>query len=208
LIVALPRAPDGFASRSFEQARREPAFGERALRGLDDPVARELSAREQRERQRSDTHVGAHGQAEAQPHARANACAAERACIAAERHPRRDGDEGRGVALVELREDAPAQVASLGPHRQRARELVEGDGGRLRRQERHVLEQPVGQRAFDAAKQRLRGEPVERRRSLGPSGQRERSEALPKHGPPGPSIVRGQVQQSLEVVAAGHDRSG
>ena len=197
LVVALRGAAGGLARGPLEEAPGEAALRQRRRRGRADPVARQLAARSERERQRIDGHVRDRRERERQGDARPDAGARE-AARRSHGHARGDRHEGGRVALVELDEHAPAQRLALGPEGERACDLVERDRRGARREPGEVLEQAVGEGGPDALGERLGVDPVERPGAVD-GGEAERGDALPEHAATdAPVPDRVELEQALE----------
>ena len=91
----------------------------------------------------------------------------------------REHDEGLGVALVHAQEHLAAQLAPLGSHRDRGRELVHRRRGRRARQPVEVVDEVARERGAHRLEQEPRIDALERHRLLLERGARERGHALP-----------------------------
>src|SRR5262249_15635973 len=86
---------------------------------------------------------------------------------------------------------------------ERARDLVQRDRGRLRREPSEIVEEAVGDRDADALRDHLGAQAFERARPLDRRIDAERRDALPKQASPDLAIsMRMELEQPLEEVGA------
>ncbi len=181
---------DRLARAVGDDARREPAPGQRAGRRHLDPGLREHRLGEQRERELADR--AGRGQRRRQHDL--GASADRRLAIAAgagraralrrREQPRRaarerdqQADERVAVCVAQARQHPAPELAPLRTRRQRLRQLEQRDRGARRRHPVEVGEHPVGERDPGREQQLVGRQPLERRGlALG---------ELREHGEPG-----------------------
>ena len=176
MVVAVGGPARGLARGALEESRREAARRERARRGLGDPLARELAARRERERERPVGDAEADRQLGHERHARANPGAAEP--LAPPRAMRRAiATKVSASAARSAREDATTELALLGAERERRGELVERRPRGGGREPVEVVHEPRLERGPDPREERLRVQPLERPRPVLGRRPRERRHA-------------------------------
>ena len=210
LLVAAARALPAASPRSgaLEQAGGHPSLGQRSDGVGPQPGRAQLAARDQRQGQRIDPHVGGGGQRQRQRHPGPDAGPREGARRAAHRHAGGDGHERRRVPLVELLEDDAPQLAPLRAQGESPGDLVERHPGGGGGEPPQIVEEPVGQGHAHAARQGGLVAPFERR--LPGRGQGQRGDALPEDRAAIGLLVPIEREQAFEeeVGARAHRRWG
>ena len=161
----------------LQQPRRQPARRERPGRRLANPLAGEIAARGEGEREGTVRKAAADRQLGHERHPRADPLARQ-AAPSSERHSPGDCDERPRVCGQEPRQDATADLPLFRPDGQRRGELVQRGSGRGGREPVEVVGQTFLQGGADAREERVRVQPFERTWPLLAGGAREHGHRL------------------------------
>ena len=196
--IPLRGAFRGFARGALEEARGEPSRREGTGRGRDDPLAGELAARDERERERA---VGeALHERELRDEGDAGQGAARGQAFAArDRHHGGHPEERLGVARVEPREHTTAEITLLAACRKRRGEQVERAAGGGRREPIEIVEEPVGEGGAHTGADGFGAEALEESGPVVDGRARERGHRLAKKHPAFVARALREVDQTLNV---------
>src|SRR6185295_6394647 len=138
VLVALRREARRLARRALEQPPREAPRGQRAARRTRDPLLDEIAPRRERVCETVAARARSERELEHERDPRAHLRPRE-PLAGAERHARGDRCEELGAAVVGVGRDATPDLALFGSLRERRRDLIKGNGCRLRREPVEVV---------------------------------------------------------------------